>query len=73
MKLTILLLIAALGSISGAVAEEKLPTLQVGEDTFTNVTILEVTATDIYFQHSRGVGNMSALDIAMPVGTSTRL
>jgi thiol-disulfide isomerase/thioredoxin len=36
---------------------EKLATLKVGADTYTNVTVLSVTATDIYFSHSLGMGN----------------
>jgi hypothetical protein len=36
---------------------EKLATLKVGSETFTDVTITSVTATDIYFSHSRGLGN----------------
>src|ERR1051325_5742821 len=38
-------------------AGEKLPFLKVGADTFTNVTVVKVTATDLYFNHARGVGN----------------
>lgn len=40
-----------------ASAEEKFPVLQVGGETYTNVTITEVTATDIYFFHAGGMGN----------------
>lgn len=38
-------------------ADEKLPTLVVGTDTFTNVIVTTVTPTDIYFTHSQGMGN----------------
>ncbi len=37
--------------------DEKLALLEVGGDVYTNVTVTSVTATDIYFSHSRGVGN----------------
>jgi thiol-disulfide isomerase/thioredoxin len=38
-------------------AEEKFPVLTIGKDTFTNVTITKVTATDVYFFHAGGMGN----------------
>ena len=36
---------------------EKLATLKCGSETYSNVTVLSVTATDIYFSHSQGMGN----------------
>ena len=36
---------------------EKLATLKAGEEIYTNVTVTTVTATDIYFTHSHGLGN----------------
>ena len=48
---------ALLALLTTAVAAEKLPLLQVGTETFTNVTVTTVTATDVYFVHSRGMGN----------------
>ena|SRR2546426_3798968 len=49
------------GLLSGAAIvradDEKLATMKVGSDTYSNVTITSVTATDIYFSHSRGLGN----------------
>jgi hypothetical protein len=35
----------------------KLPVLKVGNEIYSNVTVTVVTATDIYFTHSRGMGN----------------
>ncbi len=47
--------------LSGAAALEaadvKLATLKVGDEIYTNVTVNSATATDIYFSHSRGIGN----------------
>jgi len=43
--------------IQPAAADEKLATLKVGRATYTNVTVTTVTATDIYFTHSQGMGN----------------
>ena len=36
---------------------EKLATLKAGDDTYTDVTVTSVTATDIYFSHRLGLGN----------------
>jgi thiol-disulfide isomerase/thioredoxin len=38
-------------------AEQKLPALTVSGETFTNVTVLKVTITDVYFTHAHGMGN----------------
>ncbi len=38
-------------------ADISLPVLRVGTETYRNVTVTTVTATDIYFFHSRGMGN----------------
>jgi thiol-disulfide isomerase/thioredoxin len=40
-----------------ACADEKFGTLTVGKTTYTNVTVTAVTATDIYFISSGGMGN----------------
>ena len=40
-----------------AATDMHLPDLQVGSTIYSNVTITDVTATDIYFKHSNGVGN----------------
>ena len=46
-----------LAALSAAVGAEKLPLLKVGNETYTNVTVSTITATDVYFTHSRGMGN----------------
>ena len=51
--LAVLILSAALA----VAADIKLPILKTDAETFTNVTVTSVSATDIYFIHSRGVGN----------------
>jgi len=38
-------------------ADEHLVALRVGSETYSNVTVTMVTATDLYFTHSRGFGN----------------
>ena len=37
--------------------DEHLPILKVGEETYTNVTVTSASATEIFFTHSRGIGN----------------
>ena len=47
-----------LGGTSLLLADgEKLATLAVGQEVYTDVTVTSATATDIYFSHSRGMGN----------------
>src|SRR5215207_5402632 len=38
-------------------ADEQVATLQIGSEIYSNVTVTSVSATDIYFSHSRGLGN----------------
>lgn len=40
-----------------AVAKDALPTLTAGGEVYSNVSVTTVTATDIYFSHSKGMGN----------------
>jgi thiol-disulfide isomerase/thioredoxin len=49
-------LLVALASLK-VQAEVKLPILNVNGDVYSNVTVTSVTATDIYFTHSQGLGN----------------
>jgi thiol-disulfide isomerase/thioredoxin len=58
-KLILVFLITALS----VQADEILPTLTVGADTFTNVTITKVTPTDVYFLSSSGMGNAKLKDL----------
>jgi len=55
-KLPILIsLVIAL--LACARAEEQIALLNAGGEIYTNVTVTEITATDIYFSHSQGIGN----------------
>ena len=44
-------------------ADEHFDVLHVGIDTYSNVTVTKVTDTDIYFFHSRGMGNAKLKDL----------
>jgi thioredoxin-related protein len=48
-------LISAVGAVR---ADEKLPMLKAGINTYSNVTVTAVTATDIYFTYGGGMGNV---------------
>src|SRR5215467_2443129 len=53
-----LVLLTTIGAVGMArAADQTLPTLRVGSEVYSNVTITSVTATDIYFSHSGGLGN----------------
>jgi len=51
-------------SLLCARAEEKFPTLQVGKNIYTNVTITSVTGSQIYFMHARGIANAKLHDLS---------
>jgi thiol-disulfide isomerase/thioredoxin len=52
-------LAAVLGllAVASGRAGEFLPILKVGGGVYSNVTVTSVTATDIYFSHTKGMGN----------------
>jgi thiol-disulfide isomerase/thioredoxin len=56
-------LAAAMLSAMALRADEVLPLLRANGQTYTNATILNVTATDIYFVSSQGVGNARLKDL----------
>jgi cytochrome c biogenesis protein CcmG, thiol:disulfide interchange protein DsbE len=61
---TILLLISCAVAVTLMAAEdEHLPTLKIGSEVYTNVTVTSVTATHVYFTHSRGMGNAKLKDL----------
>jgi thiol-disulfide isomerase/thioredoxin len=51
--------IGLLGAVS-VWADEKLPLLKAGNDAYSNVTVLTVTATDVYFTYNNGKGMANA-------------
>ena len=56
-----------IAAVWAARADEKLPMLKAGSEVYSNVTVTTVTATDIYFTYSSGMGNvkLSKLDPAL--------
>jgi thioredoxin-related protein len=57
MRLGIFITVALMIIVLGARADEKFSVLKVGSETYSNVTVTSVSPTDIFFTHSRGMGN----------------
>ena len=45
-------------------ADEKLPVLRAGNVTYSNITVTTVSATDVYFTYSGGMGNVKLKDLS---------
>jgi protein disulfide-isomerase len=58
-RLTIFTALGLLGAVS-VWADEKLPVLKAGNDIYSNVTVLTITATDVYFTYNNGKGMANA-------------
>jgi len=59
----VLITIGLMTVATGALADVKLPVLKTGSQVYSNVTILNANATDIYFIHARGMGNAKLKDL----------
>ncbi len=59
LRFTIVAALGLLGAVS-VWADEKLPVLRAGTDTYSNVTVLSVSATDVYFTYNNGKGMANA-------------
>lgn len=59
LRFTIITALGLLGAMSVR-ADEKLPVLQAGTDVYSNVTVLSVSATDVYFTFNNGKGMANA-------------
>lgn len=60
------LILAVMGLASAAslsFADEKLPVLNVNSETYSNVTVFNISATDVYFTSSRGLANAKLKDL----------
>jgi thiol-disulfide isomerase/thioredoxin len=63
MRIGVVILLNLLTMASVAVAGEKLPVLKAGNEVYSNVTIMSVSATDIYFTSNRGLANAKLKDL----------
>jgi cytochrome c biogenesis protein CcmG/thiol:disulfide interchange protein DsbE len=60
----LIFLTAVLGSTGlTSAADEHMDTFKADGETYTNVTITKVTATHVYFMHSRGLGDAKLKDL----------
>lgn len=57
MRAAVIIVLGLLAAVWSAGADERLPELRVGSGVYSNVTVTTVTATDVYFTHSGGMGN----------------
>ena len=48
-------------------ADEKLPVLMAGNTIYSNITVTTVSATDVYFTYSGGMGNVKIKDLSPDV------
>jgi thiol-disulfide isomerase/thioredoxin len=58
MRCQILFQIVLAGLVCVGRADEKFPVLQAGDCTYSNVTVIKVTATDVFFDHASGMANV---------------
>jgi len=64
MSQTIRIAVTLLTAAITVCADAKLPVLRVGNEVYTNVTVLGKSTTDLYFTHARGMGNAKLKDMA---------
>src|SRR5688572_15537716 len=63
MKSFLSILAVTLGSTLMAQSDLKLPVLKTPDQTYSNVTILSLSATDVNFKHARGLANAKLKDL----------
>ncbi|HUD45898.1 MAG TPA: thioredoxin family protein [Candidatus Baltobacteraceae bacterium] len=63
MRILLAILVNLLAVVWPAFGDDRLPTLRVGDTTFSNVLVLRVTATDLYFTSDNGIGNAKLTDL----------
>src|SRR5208282_4994258 len=63
MRIGVVILFNLLAMAPIAIADETLPVVKAGSEVYSNVTILGVSATDIYFTSNRGLANAKSKDL----------
>ena len=63
MRIGVVILFNLFAMVSIAIADEALPVLVVGTNTYRHVAIFKVSATDIYFTSDRGMANAKLKDL----------
>jgi thiol-disulfide isomerase/thioredoxin len=59
LRISIFLTLGLSAALS-ALADDQLPVLQIGSNVYSNVTVLSVSATDVYFTYNHGKGMANA-------------
>lgn len=62
-RILLSILLAGLVSAGAAAVDEKFGTLTIGSETFTNVTVLNKTRTDVFISHSRGMASLKVKEL----------
>jgi len=63
MRIGVVILLNLAVASSVALADETLSALKAGDQTYSNLTVFKVTATDIYFTSDKGLGNVKLKDL----------
>ena len=63
-RIGVVILLNLLMSAAVAIADETLPVLAAGTNTYSHVTIFKVTATDVFFTSDQGLANVKLKDLA---------
>jgi hypothetical protein len=63
MRMLVAILVNLLAIMWPAFGDDRLPVLRVGDTTYSNVLVLRVTATDIYFTSASGISNAKLTDL----------
>jgi len=64
MKATFYTALILASAIVVAKADEKLPVVMVGSETYSNVTVTSVSATDVYFTYAGGMANVKLKNLS---------
>jgi hypothetical protein len=63
MRAGVCVLLGLILTALGARGDENLPVLKVGSEVYSNVTVTEVTATDIYFSSDQGLASAKLMNL----------
>lgn len=63
MRILGIILLTMVAGLSARADEDRLPTLTAGDTIYTNVQVLLVTPTDIYFSADNGIGNVKLTNL----------
>lgn len=65
-RIWLVVVVTGLVATGAPVVDESFDTLTIGKDTFTNVTVLNKTRTDVFISHSKGMVSLKVKDLDTP-------